>query len=337
MPVRFFPRVELRGLRPALGWLGVMAVATAGGALHAAAAEPAYPNKPIRMIQGFTIGGITDTLGRIVGEKLGERLGQNVVIEARPGAGGVVAMEAGVTATPDGYTLLVGTATITISPHFKRKLAFDPLTSLAPVAMLGTSATIFLANAATPVDSIAGLIAYARTRPGALNVATSGVGSTTDLALHLLNYMADVKLVGVPYKGSAATLTATLGGEVPLASVPLLPSIPHVQGGRLKALGVTTAKRTPALPEVPAVAETLPGFEALSWYGIFAPVKAPATIVRRLNVEINAVLAQPEIVKRLAGQGVEVDAMSIGRFREFLARDTARWKELVEKAGLELY
>jgi tripartite-type tricarboxylate transporter receptor subunit TctC len=315
-------------------WLAL----AAGAALPqiASGAEGTYPYRPIRIIQGFTVGGVSDTLARTIGEKLGERVGQTVVVEPRQGAGGVLAMEAAAQSSPDGYTLLMGTATITISPNFKQKLAFDPMKSYVPIALLGTAPSILLANPAVPVKSIGELIAYARARPGQINVSTSGVGTTNDLAVHLLNYMTGTKMVTVPYKGSAATLTATIAGETPLNFGPLLPAIPLVQAGRLKALGVTTLKRTPAVPDVPAIAETVPNFEAVSWYGIVAPLKTSPAIVRRLNAEINAVLALPEVAKRLASQGVDVESMSPQQFTEYIKTDAARWKELFERTGLML-
>jgi len=305
-------------------------------ALPARGAEPAYPYRPIRVIQGFSIGGISDTLARIVGDKLGERLGQPIVVEARSGAGGVVGMTAVANSTPDGYTLLLGNTVMTISPNMRQKPPFDPVKTFAPVAMIGNSTSILMANAALGVNSVTELIAYAKARPGAVNAATSGVGTSNDLAVHLLNYMAGIRITTIPYKGSGPALTAVLGSETPVSFGPLLPAIPHVKAGRLKGLGVTSLKRSPALPDVPAIAETVPHYEVPAWYSIVASNKVPAPIIQRLHDEVNAVLALPEIQKRLADQGVDVEIMSLAQFAEFIKRDAARWSELVQKTGLEL-
>ncbi|MBI2293001.1 MAG: tripartite tricarboxylate transporter substrate binding protein [Betaproteobacteria bacterium] len=310
--------------------LGVAAAQSAHGA------EGKYPYKPIRIIQGFSIGGISDTLARIVGDKLGEHLGQPVVVEARSGAGGIVGMTVVSQATPDGYTLLIGNSVMTISPNMKQKPPFDPIKTFTPVSMIGNAPSILLANAATPVNSLADLIAYAKARPGNVNSATSGVGTSNDLAVRLFNYMAGIEIITVPYKGSGPALTAVLGNETPISFGPLLPAIPQVRAGKLKALGLTGSKRSPALPDVPTMAESLPGYEVVGWYSIVAPARTPVAIVQRLHTEINAVLVLPEIQKRLTDQGLDVEIMSIPQFAEFIRKDAARWAELVKKTGLAL-
>ncbi len=320
-------------LRLGLGACGLLALAAAA---CANAADEKYPYKPIRIIQGFSIGGISDTLARIVGEKLGERLGQPIIVEARPGGGGLLYMMYVAQATPDGYTLLLGNSTITVSANRTDKPPFDPMKMFVPVSMIGTAPSILMANPATPVHSIAGLIQYAKSNPGKVNCATSGVGTTNDLAVHLLNSMAHVDIVTVPYKGSGPSLLAALSNETPLTFGPLLPAIPHVKAGRLQALGVSSAKRNAALPDVPAIAETLPGYEDVGFYSIMAQHEVPAPIVELLHANINAVLALPDVQKLLTQQGLDVEIMTRPQFANFLAEDAKRWKDLVQVAHLVL-
>jgi len=302
----------------------------------AQAADGKYPYKPIRIIQGFSIGGISDTLARIVGEKLGARLGQPIVVEARPGAGGIVGITSVAGATPDGYTLLLGNATLTISPNLKQKPPFDPLKMFVPVSMIGTAPSVLMANPSMPVSSIKELIAYAKARPGEINCATSGVGTSNDLAVHLLNSKAGITIVSVPYKGSGPSLTAVLGNETPLSFGPLLPAITQVRAGRLKGLGISSLERNQALPDVPAIAEVLPGYEDVGFYSIVARHDVPKPIIELLHKEINAVLAMPEVQKHLIEQGLDAKLMTRQEFADFIARDAARWKELVQKAHLVL-
>ena len=315
----------------------LLLLALAGAAVHcASAADEKYPQRPIRIIQGFSIGGISDTLARIVGDRLSERLGQPVVVEARPGGGGILSMMSVAQSTPDGYTLLLGNSTLTVSANRSEKPPFDPLRVFVPVSMIGTAPSILMANPATPVNSIRELIAYARANPGRVNCATSGVGTTNDLAVHLLNSMANISILTVPYKGSGPSFIAVLGNETPLSFGPLLPAIPHVKAGRLRALGVSSAKRNQALPEVPAIAETLPGYEDVGFYSIVAHRAVPPRVIDLLHDQINAVLALPDVQKLLTQQGLDVRVMARWEFADFLAQDAKRWKDLVQVAHLVL-
>ena len=293
-----------------------------------------YPSRPIRIVQGFSAGGVSDTLARIVGDKLYERLGQSVVVETRAGGGGIVGMTTVVEATPDGYTLLLGNSSITIAPYRTDKPRFDQMKEFVPVAMFGTAPSILLANPSAPFKSVKELIAVAKARPGTLNCATSGIGTTNDLGTHLLNYMAGVKIMNVPYKGSGPSLNAALGNETPLSFAPLLPAIPHVQNRRLVALGMSSPKRNPALPDVPAIAEEVPGYEAVGFFSIVASRKVPKPIIERLHEEINAVLALPDVQKNFARQGLDIEIMTIAQFGEFLQRDAKKWGELVRNTGI---
>jgi tripartite-type tricarboxylate transporter receptor subunit TctC len=283
-----------------------------------------YPYRPIRIVQGFSAGGVSDTLARIVGDKLGERLGQPIVVEARPGGGGIVGMTAVIEATPDGYTLLLGNSSITVSNNRRDKPRFDPMKMFVPVSMFGTAPSILLANPSAPVRSISELIKYAKTRPGDVNCATSGIGTTNDLGVHLLNYMAGVKIMNIPYKGSGPSMNAALGNETPLSFAPLLPAIPHVQNKRLRALGMSSLKRNQALPDVPAIAEELPGYETVGFFSIVAYREVPKSIVELLHREINAVLAMPAVQAQFTRLGVDIAIMTRPEFNDFIENDAKK-------------
>lgn len=295
-----------------------------------------FPTKPIRIIQGFSMGGISDTLARVVGDKIGERLGQPVVVEARSGGGGVVGMTTVANATPDGYTLLLANTSVTIAQSRKEKLPFDPLKAFAPVSMIGFAPSILLANPTMPVTSIKELIAYAKARPGQIDCATSGIGTTNDLGVHLLNVMAGIQIQNVPYKGSAPSLTAAIGNETLLSFSPVQPAIPHVQQGRLKALGVSGLTRNQAFPDVPTIAETLPGYEVVGFFGIVAQRDAPNAVLELLHKHINTALTLPDVQKLFDKLGLDISIMARQEFADFIAKDAERWKNLVRDANLSL-
>ena len=315
----------------------LLALACAGAGAQPRETKDAgdYPSRPLRFITGFLPGGVSDTIARVVGEKLGERLGQRLVIDGRPGAGGVISMELAATAIPDGYTLLLGTPVVTLSPNFKRKLPFDPLKSFAPVTLLGSSPSILVLHPSLPPNNMRELIAYAKAQSDGLRYASSGQGTTNHLAAELLRVTAGLPFTHVPYKGAAATLVAAMSGEVQLSFVPLLPAIPHIKSGKLKGIAVTGAKRVTALPDLPAIAETVPGYDVVSWYGLLVPVRTPAAIVARLNAETNRVLAMPEVRERLLAQGVEIGGGTQAELAEVIRQDAARWAKLVKEAGIQ--
>ena len=297
-------------------------------------AQDRYPYRPIRVIQGFSAGGVSDTLARIVGDKLSERLGQPVVVAAKAGGGGIVGMTTVVEATPDGYTLLLGNSSITISPNRTDKPRFDPMKAFVPVSMFGTAPSILLAHLSLPVNSVNELVTYAKKMPGKINSATSGIGTTNDLGIHLLNQMAGIKIVNVPYKGSGPSLTAVLGNETSLSFAPLLPSIPHVQFKRVKPLGLSGLKRSPTMPDVPTIAESVPGFDAVGFFGIVAYREVPRPIIELLHKEINTVLAMPDVQGHFNRLGLDVNIMTMKEFGDFIQTDAKRWADLVREAKL---
>lgn len=303
-----------------------------------AALAQSYPARPIRFVVGFLPGGPSDTIARVAGQKLAEATGQPVIVDNRAGAGGNLSAEIVAHAQPDGYTILLGTGgPLVIAPIVGQKVGFNPEKDFLPVTKLGDSMSILSAHPSLPVKNVQELIAYARARPGQINYASSGVGTSNHLAAELLSSTARVNLVHVPYKGSGAALPALLGGEVKLGFGPLLPAIPHVKAGRLKALGVSGLKRSAAAPEIPTIAEQgLPGFEVNSWYGVFVPAKTPKAIVARLHQDFSRVLALPEVKERLLGQGIEVAGSTPGQLHSVVQAEKKLWAKVIKDAGIKV-
>ncbi|MCC6532701.1 MAG: tripartite tricarboxylate transporter substrate binding protein [Burkholderiales bacterium] len=302
-----------------------------------AQATDRFPNRPLRIITGYLPGGVSDTIARTMAERLGEQMGQRIVVDGRPGAGGTLSMEIAANASPDGYTLFMAQPVITISPNFKRKLPIDPLKAFAPVSVVGMGATMLVVHPATPALSVKDLIAYGKTGAGSrMAYGHSGQGSTNHLAGELFAIMSGLKLTPVAYKGAAANILATLQGEVQMAFLPVLAALPQVKNGKLKAIGVTGAKRTQAAPEVPAIAETLPGFEVPVWYGLMVPAATPQPIVARLNAEMKKALETAAVRERLAAQGIDVEYTTVAQFDRLIRDDAARWAKLVREAGIVL-
>jgi tripartite-type tricarboxylate transporter receptor subunit TctC len=308
-------------------------------ALHTTAyASEDFPRHPLRFVVGFLPGGPSDTIARIVGAKLGEGLGETVIVDNRAGAGGNVSAEIVAHALPDGHTLLLGTGgPLVIAPVIGQKLSFDPDRDLVPVSNLGSSMSILAAHPSLPATSVKELIALAKAKPGEINYASSGIGTSNHLAAELLCSMAKIRLTHVPYKGSGAALPALLGGEVKLGFGPLLPAIPHVKAGRLKALGVSGAKRSPAAPEIPTIAEQgLPGYEVDSWYGVFVPAKTPRAAIARLNRELVRVLALPDVKNRLANDGVEAASSTPGALHAIVVSEKKLWSRVIREAHIKV-
>lgn len=316
----------------------VLSVSAPAGTPTPAVAAERYPARPIRFVVGFLPGGPSDTIARVVGQKLAEAAGQPVIVDNRAGAGGNVSAEIVAHAQPDGYTILLGTGgPLVIAPIVGQKVGFNPEKDFLPVTKLGDSMSILSAHPSLPAKNVQELIAYARARPGQINYASSGVGTSNHLAAELLSSMARVSLVHVPYKGSGAALPALLGGEVKVGFGPLLPAIPHVKAGRLKALGVSGLKRSAAAPEIPTIAEQgLPGFEVNSWYGVFVPAKTPNAIVARLHKEFGRVLALPEVKERLLGQGIEVAGSTPEQLHSVVQAEKKLWAKVIQDAGIKV-
>jgi tripartite-type tricarboxylate transporter receptor subunit TctC len=313
----------------------VVVCATVTGAAWAQSADN-FPSRPLRLITGFQPGGVSDTVARVTGDKVGELLGQRVIIDGRPGAGGVLSMEIAASANPDGHTLYLGQPVITISPNFRHKPPFDPIKAFAPVSLIGFGQTMMVIHPSTPASNVKELIAYARTQPpGALRFGHSGAGSTNHLAGELFTVMSGVKLTPIPYKGAASNQLALLQGEVHISMLPVLAAIPQVKAGRLKAIGVTGAKRSQAVPDVPTIGETLGGYDVPVWYGFVVTAKTPAAIVDKLHAVTQRAL-QTDVKDRLFSQGIETQLSSRAEFARLIQEDAVRWAKLVKDAGITL-
>ena len=321
-------------------FLKLIAAAALTAATAAAAQDQSvanYPSRPLRLITGFLPGGVSDTVARVTGEKLGELLGQRVIIDGRPGAGGVLSMELAANANPDGHTLYMGQPVITISPNFKNKPSFDPIKAFAPISLIGFGSTMMVVHPGTPAGSVKELVAYGKSQPpGTLRFGHSGVGSTNHLAGELFSVMSGVKLQPIPYKGAAANIVGVLQGEIQIAMLPTLAAIPHVKNGRLKAIGMTGSQRSPAIPDVPTIGETLKGFDVPVWYGFIVTAKTPVAIVNKLHAETQRAIRTPEVKDRLASQGIETQPATRAEFAKLIHDDAARWAALVRAAGIVL-
>ena len=311
-----------------------MAVSAALAWHSAARAQQAYPAKPIRLILPFPPGGSTDIVARMIGQKLTESWGQPVLIENRPGAGGNIAAETAARAAPDGYTLFQVNVANAIGATLYPKLSYDLITSFAPVIQLATTPYVLLAHPAVPAKNTAELIALAKSRPGQLNYASAGGGSATHLSGELLKSMAGVNIVHVPYKGTGPAVTALLSGEVDLYFATVPAALPLVEAKKLRALGVTSARRSALMRDVPAIAEAgLKGYETSTWHGILAPAATPADIVVKLNAEIARTLAQPAVRERLVGQGLDPVGGTPEQFGAYLKTEISKWAVVVKASG----
>jgi tripartite-type tricarboxylate transporter receptor subunit TctC len=303
-------------------------------AAHVASAQ-AYPSRPVRIVVGFPAGGTTDIVARVLGQRLSERLGQQFVIENRPGAGSNLATEAVSRSAADGYTLLLIGGANTINATLFDKLTFDFLRDIAPVASVFETPLVIEVNPSVPVHTIPEFIAYAKANPGKLNFATPGVGTPPHVAGELFKMTAGVDMVHVPYRGTGPMLTDLIGGQVQVAFDPLPASIEHIRAGTLRALAVTTASRSEALPNIPSASEYVPGYVASNWYGFAAPKNTPPEIVGKLSMEINAALADPKIKARLMELGGTPLASSSVDFAKFVADDTAKWAKVIRSANIK--
>jgi tripartite-type tricarboxylate transporter receptor subunit TctC len=315
--------------------LGLFAGALAW--LPNACAQP-YPTKPVRLVITYPPGGNTDLVGRALAQKLGESMGQQVVVDNRGGAGGVLGSMITAQSAADGYTIMLGTSTgMVINPLLSRKLTYDPVRDFAPVSMVVIVPQLLVINPQLPVKNVRELIAFAKAKPGYLNAGSSGVGTPNHFGTELLKWLAGVDIVHVPYKGGAPAVTDLLGGQIQMAfsSVPAV--LPHIKAGRLVALGVGSAKRSPALPNIPTIAEAgVPGYEYTTWYGIFAPAKTPRPLIARLNTEIVKAMETPDIKERFTALGGDPDPGTPEELRAYMANESAKWAKIIKAANIRI-
>ena len=304
---------------------------------HAPAlAQNAYPTKPIRIISIFAPGGGNDVICRLVAQQLTERLKQQVIVENRVGANGIVGSEAAARSAPDGYTFTLIPSGHTVNASMYKKLPFDSIRDFTPITLVGSGPLVLAVHPSLPAKNVKELIALAKARPGQLTYVSSGVGASGHLAGALFDSMTGTKMVHVPYKGMSLAVSDLMGGQVSMTFGTSLSVIPHVRTGRLRALATTGAQRSPALPDLPTIAESgLPGYEASLWYGFVGPARMPPEIVQRLNTEIAAILAQPDTREKLASQGVDARSTTPDEFARILTADVARWAKVVQKLGLQ--
>lgn len=324
--------------RFALGSIASAVVLGAGLLGGTSALAQAYPTKPVTIIVPFAAGGTTDILARIIGQALTAELGQSVVVDNRAGAGGNIGGQAAAKAAPDGHTLFMGTVgTHAINASLYKKMPFDPVKDFAPLTRVANVPNLLVANPAQPYKSVKDLIAYAKANPGKVNFGSSGNGSSIHLSGELFKSLAKVDMVHVPYKGSAPAVTDLLGNQIGIMFDNMPSAIQHVRSGKLVPLAVTTAKRSPELPSVPTIAEAgVPGYEATSWFGMFAPAGTPAPVLAKLNAAIVKVLAQPDVKNKINEQGAEVYSETPEQFAAFIQAESVKWGKVVKESGASL-
>ncbi|HYP71277.1 MAG TPA: tripartite tricarboxylate transporter substrate binding protein [Variovorax sp.] len=300
------------------------------------ASAQSYPDKPVRMILPFPPGGVTDILARALAEKLAPRLGQPVVVENKPGAGTVLASDLVARAPADGYTVLLAASSLGTAPLLYEKVSYDAIKSFTPITQVASVVHVLVVNPQLPFKSVADLLNYAKQNPGKLNYASTGTGTSTHLEGELLKSMGKVDLVHIPYKGSGPALTDVVGGQVNVMIDALGSSGPFIKSGKLRALAVTTAKRSESVPELPTVAESgLPGYEAMPWLGLVAPAGTPQPVVDRLHREVTAILKEPELRERFKGWGLDIIGNTPAEFSAFLRRDIDQWSRVITSANIK--
>ena len=308
--------------------LGLVLAASGG---HA---QQKYPTKPIRLIVAFPPGGGADIVARIMAQKVTESFGVPVVVDNRPGAAGMIGTETAVKANPDGYTLIVveGGYAANAAVH---KLPYDPVNDVTPISLIGETGFVVTLHPSVPIKGIKEIIAYDKANPGKLNYGTGGAGSSNHLVTEFFNQMAGTKMTHVPYKGIGLALNDLLGGQIQLIFGGFPPMIPQIKSNRLRGIAVTTAKRSNAMPHIPTVGETVPGYEAVQWFAILGPKALPKDVVTRWNNEIDRIVQLPDVKERMAGDGLEPAGGSPERFREVLKREIAKWQKVVKTAGIK--
>ncbi len=297
-----------------------------------------YPTRPIRLIVPFAAGGAADATARIIGKRLGDALGQTFVIENRGGGNGGIGTEIAKNSDPDGYTLLLGqSGPISINPGIYPKLAYDPEKDLAPICMTTSYPYVLVINPSLGVKTLAELVALAKSKPGALNYGTTGVGSSNHLVTELFADKAGIKLTHIPYRGTALAVADLIAGQVQLVFADPVSALAHVRGGTLIALAVTSKERSPVAPEVPTIAESgYPGFDAFAWHGIMAPTGTPAPIIKRLNAEIVKALKEPDTAKLIEAQAIQIVGSTPEEFSAFIKKDVVLWRDVAKQARIEV-
>ena len=310
--------------------IGLSAIAAIG---NASAAD--YPTRPVKWVVGYPPGGSTDIIARLIGQRLSEKLGQQFVIENKPGAGNNIATESVINAEPDGYTLLLVNPANYINASLYANLKFNVVRDIAPVASFNRVPNVMTVGKDVQAKTVAEFIAYAKANPGKVNMASSGNGTSVHLSGEMFMAMTGIKMQHVPYRGAAPAITDMLGGQVQVIFDNMPSIIPHIKSGALRALGVTTTAKSPQLPDTPTVAETVPGYEASALFGMGAPKNTPKEIIAKLNTEINAILAEPDMKKRLVELGGDPLIQTPEKFGADIAAETEKWKKVVEDSGLE--
>ncbi|MEA3153515.1 MAG: hypothetical protein QOK44_1104 [Betaproteobacteria bacterium] len=307
----------------------------ASAAAHAQSAAP-YPVRPIRIVVPQSAGASTDLTARLIGQKLNVVFGQPVIVDNRPGAGSIIGTDLVAKATPDGFTLLVVASSITLNPTLHKNLPFDPVRDLAPITQLSSFPNMLDVHPAVPVKTVKDLIALAKAKPRGINYGSSGTGTGTHLSAELFKYMTGVDMVHVPYKGGGPAVQALLGGQVQLNFATIVSVLPHVRGGKLRAVAVTTAKRSPSAPDVPTIAESgVPGYDHGPWNGFLAPAKTPRTVIARLNEEVARILHTPETRAVFTNEGAEPVGNKPEEFGAIIRDETAKWAKVIRAAGIK--
>jgi len=311
-------------------------MALAAAAAGAAFAQAGYPSKPVRLVVPSSAGGGTDIVARIIAPELSKRLGQQVVIDNRPGAGTMIGIEVAAKSPPDGYTLLMGLSTLAINSALYKKVPYDPVRDFAPITVAVTSASILVVHPSLPVKTLKELISFARARPGQLNYASAGIGTYPQMTYELFLSMAKLKMVHIPYKGTAPAMIDMLAGQVATMAATVLTGLPHIRTGRLRPLGITSAKRNAVVPDIPTVAEGgLPGYESVQWYAVLAPAQTPRNIIAKLHTELVQVLHSPEIKKRFAADAAETVGNTPEEFARHIRSELDKWEKVAREAGIQ--
>lgn len=325
---------RMRVRRHLLGAAMAIGVLAAASGVHA---QGAYPDKPTTLLVGFSAGGAVDNVARLLGQGLGQTLGQPYVIENRAGATGTIAAEAAARAQPDGYTLLLGTqSTMVVAPSMYPNLRFDPIKSFVPVSLISSVPLVLVVNPALPLHNVQDVIKYLKDKKGQVTYASSGLGGPQHVSAELFAAMAGVQMVHVPYKGESQAITDVLGNQIPLMFSNLPTLLPHIRSGKLRAIAVSSLQRSPTAPEIPTVAESgLPGFEALTWFGLYAPAGTPPAVVQKLEQGVKTALADPGMREKMELQGMNIEGRDSAAFKTYMQAESVKWGDLIRKSGIK--